>query len=73
VTNTSPKATREGVALASIQRLYRLVQEKDGQIRRLIGQKDEQIQRLIDDKDGQIQALQKQLQALEARVNSLRR
>ena len=47
----------QGVALASIQGLYQMVQEKDEQIRKLVQEKEEQIQ-----------ALKTQLQDLEERI-----
>ncbi len=47
----------EGVALASIQGLYQIVQEKDELIRKLVQEKSEEIQ-----------ALQRQLQALQDRL-----
>ncbi|MBV9764395.1 MAG: tail fiber domain-containing protein, partial [Acidobacteriaceae bacterium] len=52
----------QGVALASIQGLYHLVEEKDEQIRKLVQQKDEEIQ-----------ALKTQLQSLQHQLNSIRR
>ncbi len=47
----------QGVALASIQGLYQMVQEKDEQIRKLETQKDQEIQ-----------ALERRLQLLEERI-----
>ncbi len=58
----------QGVALASIQGLYQLVQEKDEQIRKLLQEKDELIRKLVQEKSAEIQALQKQLQALQDRL-----
>jgi trimeric autotransporter adhesin len=50
----------QGVALASIQGLYQLVQEKDEQIRKLVQEKDEQVRALMQ--------LKAELQALEQRI-----
>jgi hypothetical protein len=50
----------QGVALASIQGLYQLVQEKDEQIRKLAQEKDEQVRVLMQ--------LKAELQALEQRI-----
>jgi hypothetical protein len=65
MTSTSLRFDSEGVALAAIQELFRLVQQKDARIQ----EQSEQIKKLTSEVE-ELRAMKEQLTSLEARINA---